>query len=112
MIDIARMTRGPLEITAAIAVVAMVCAAPAAHAQSDAVAHLQKDDAAFNAQLHALENKMGQKGVPATQNPAGANKPAAAVQEQPDFADKKIHMGGVTITPGGFLAIDGLAHDR
>ncbi|MHB8886240.1 MAG: hypothetical protein ACYC5H_14435 [Methylovirgula sp.] len=76
-----------------------------ARSQSADVARLQAESDAFDAQLRSLENKMR----PAPTH-AGTYRPAAVPRQPPFFADRRLHLGGITITPGGFLALDHLAH--
>ena len=81
-------------------------------AQTADVARLQAESAAFNAQLRSLENKMRQAEMRPPPPPPGAHKPPAVPQEPPFFADRKLHLGGITISPGGFLAVENPARDQ
>jgi hypothetical protein len=89
-----------------------------AHAQSAAdSAQLQAEISALKAQMKALEVKMKQtQAVQARQAslaPGGpVYKGAPVPYEPPFFADKKFHLNGITITPGGFLAAEGLWRSR
>ncbi|QXX74441.1 hypothetical protein [Methylovirgula sp. HY1] len=92
---------------AAVATALMLGLPANARAQSADVARLQAESDAFNAQLRSLEKKM-----PPAPTRAGADRPAPDARQPPIFADKRLHLGGITITPGGFLAVDQLAHDH
>jgi hypothetical protein len=83
-----------------------------ANAQSADNAQLQSEINALKAQMKALETKMHRQAQvqPAAYPPPGAVAPAP--YEPPFFADKKFHMGGITITPGGFLAAEGVWRAR
>lgn len=77
-----------------------------AHAQNADVARLQAESNAFNAQLRSLESKMRQAETRPVPPPASANKPLVVPHEPTGFADKQLHLGGITVTPGGFLAAE------
>jgi hypothetical protein len=89
-----------------------------AHAQSAADStQLQSEISALKAQMKALEAKMKQtQAVQARQAslaPAGpVSKGAPVSYDPPFFADKKFHLNGITITPGGFLAAEGVWRSR
>ncbi len=72
-------------------------------------AQLQAEINALKAQMKALEAKMKTtqtKQAQQAQQLQASYPPSAAPYEPPFFADKKIHMGGITITPGGFLSAE------
>jgi outer membrane murein-binding lipoprotein Lpp len=84
-----------------------------ASAQTADTAQLQSEINALKAQMKALETKMHRQAqvqpVAYPPPPPGA---APVPYEPPFFADKKFHMGGITITPGGFLAAEGVWRAR
>jgi hypothetical protein len=77
---------------------------PHANAQNAVATQLQKQIDASSGQMRSLEEKMPWTRTPAPSAPI--EKPAAPEPEI--FSDKKIHLGGVTVTPGGFLELQGL----
>ncbi|MEJ0052142.1 MAG: hypothetical protein WDN02_13190 [Methylovirgula sp.] len=79
-------------------------------------AELAAEIHALKAQLYHLENRVEKQrvqihAVQVKANTYQAN--AAAPYEPPVPWDKKFHMNGITITPGGFLAMEGVyrTHD-
>jgi hypothetical protein len=76
-----------------------------AQAQGPDTAQLQAEINALKAQMKALESKMQKAQQAAAQQPVYAPPPP---YEPPQPWDKKFHLFGVTITPGGFLAAEGL----
>lgn len=84
---------------------ALVTGAAAAAESGSASARLKAETDALNEDLRSLEGRM--RGLPTPQKPARDNeRPAADAPAL--FQDKQLHLGGVTLTPGGFLAIEGL----
>lgn len=100
--------------SAGIASLILVLEPPSSgRAQSPDFSRLQSENSDFDALLRSLEGKIPQPPArPPAQTPVAAPKPVPDAQEPGFFADKKIHIGGVTITPGGFIAAEGLARDR
>ena len=82
------------------------------HAQNADIARLQAESDVFNAQLRSLENKMRPAEMRPAPPSAGTHKSSVVPHEPTFFADKKLHLGGITITPGGFLAVEHLARDQ
>lgn len=95
---------------AAIAPLLVGMSLSAAHAQSSDSAQLQAEINALKSQMKSLEGKMKQQQQQAAVSPV--YKGAPVPYEPPFFADKKFHMGDITITPGGFLAAEGLWRQR
>ena len=87
-------------------VLALVTGAAAAEADS-ASARLKAETDALNADLRSLEGRM--RALPAPSKPA-KDKERAGGDAPALFQDKQLHLGGVALTPGGFLAIEGLRH--
>jgi hypothetical protein len=80
-------------------------------AQGANTTQLQKEAEDLKAQLNALEGKINLKKASAPRTPAASDKPSQPVP--PSISpDTKLHLGGVTITPGGFLELDGIARQR
>jgi hypothetical protein len=84
-------------------------------AQNPNTTQLQKETQDLNAQLDALEGKINLNKASAPQLPASdkssqPQQPPSARDAQPQ--DSKLHLGGITITPGGFLELDGMARQR
>jgi hypothetical protein len=79
-------------------------------------AQLQAEINALKVQMKALETKMKQtQAVQARQAslpPAPPYQSASASYQPPFFADKKFHLNGITITPGGYLAAEGVWRSR
>jgi hypothetical protein len=97
-----RMIEAPLAV-AAIASLLILGSSVITCAQTTD-AKLQAETNALNAQMRSLESKMpsleGSKPpIPGVKDPAS---------ETSIFADKKLHLGGITITPGGFIEAGGL----
>jgi hypothetical protein len=82
-----------------------------ASAQNANSTQLQKETEDLKAQLDALEGKINLKKVPTPQTPPVGDKAPAPTPPQ-SSPDTHLHLGGVTITPGGFLELDGLARQR
>ena len=80
-------------------------------AQSANATQLQKETEDLKAQLNALEGKINLKKAPAAP-PTIASDKAPQPMSPPSSLDTKLHLGGVTITPGGFLELDGIARQR
>jgi hypothetical protein len=97
---------------AAFASLLMLGLSANASAQSANATQLQAESNVLEAQMRSLEKKMPQaeiRQIPA--DTAGHKNPD--VSDEPSFfADKKLHLGGVTITPGGFIEAAGLSHQR
>lgn len=87
-----------------VALVLVTGAAVAAEADS-ASARLKAETDALNAGLRSLEGRM--RGLPPPSR-AAKDKERPAADAPALFQDKQLHLGGVTLTPGGFLAIEGL----
>jgi hypothetical protein len=94
---------------AAVAVAPLLAFAPSTEASAQsAAAQIQAETNAMNAQTRALEGKMRGAQMPPAPVPSSDHKDPAASPEPSLFADKKMHLGGVTITPGGFIALEGM----
>jgi hypothetical protein len=83
-----------------------------ASAQSANAMQLQAESNALDAQMRSLEKKMHRLEIQPTPVAAAGYKNPAVSDEPSFFADKKLHLGGVTITPGGFIEAAGLSHQR
>jgi hypothetical protein len=77
-------------------------------AQSPDATRLQAETNALNAQMRSLESKMLQLKTPPAPVPDPGSKDPTDTGETSFFADKKLHLGGITITPGGFIEAGGL----
>ena len=98
------MIKPPLA-TAAIASLLMLGSSDMTRAQTTD-AKLQAETNALNAQMRSLESKMPSLEKSTTPLPAAGFKDPAS--ETSIFADKKLHIGAITITPGGFIEAGGL----
>jgi outer membrane murein-binding lipoprotein Lpp len=98
---------------APLLLVGMSLSSAQAQSTSDS-AQLQAEINALKAQMKALEAKMKTTQTKQAQQAQQlqASYPPTAPYEPPIFADKKFHMNGITITPGGFLAAEGLWRSR
>jgi hypothetical protein len=85
-----------------------------AQAQSADSAQLQAEINALKAQMRALESKVHKAEVQKASLPPASPSyaPPPASYQPPFFADKKFHLGGITITPGGYLAAEGIWRAR
>ncbi|MGP0060735.1 MAG: hypothetical protein ACLPID_15755 [Beijerinckiaceae bacterium] len=94
---------------APLLLVGMSLSSAQAQSTSDS-AQLQAEINALKAQMKALESKMKTTQTKQAQQAQQlqASYPPPAPYEPPFFADKKFHMGAITITPGGFLAAEAL----
>jgi hypothetical protein len=100
---------------AAIAPVLLAGLTFSAQAQSADATQLQSEINALKAQMKALEVKMQKQAAQQAQQQAAlppAYKGAPPPYEPPQFWDKKFHLNGITITPGGFLAAEGVWRAR
>jgi hypothetical protein len=96
-------------LLAAVAVAQLLAFASSTDASAQsAAAQIQAETDAMNAQTRALEGKMRGAQIQPAPTPPSDRKDPVASPEQPVFADKKMHVGGVTFTPGGFLALEGM----
>ncbi len=94
---------------AAVAVAPLLTFIPSTDASAQsAAAQIQAETDTMNAQMRALEGKMRGAQMQPAPVPSSDRKDPVASPEQPVFADKKMHVGGVTFTPGGFLALEGM----
>lgn len=98
---------------AAFASLLMLDLSANASAQSANATRLQAESNALDAQMRSLEKKMRQAEIrPAPAAATVGHKNPDASDEPSFFAYKKLHLGGVTITPGGFIEAAGLSHQR
>jgi hypothetical protein len=81
-------------------------------AQSADTKELQAEINALKAQMKSLETKMKKQQVQQASLPAGAPVRPGAPYEPPVPWDKKFHLNGITLTPGGFIAAEGVWRQR
>ncbi|MDR3408243.1 MAG: hypothetical protein P4L68_07080, partial [Methylovirgula sp.] len=103
------------QLLSGVALAALVTTGSAAAKADDSNAELAAEIHALKAQLHRLESRVDSQRVQihavqvkTAAYPAGA--PGA--YEPPVPWDKKFHLNGITITPGGFLAAEGVWRSR
>jgi hypothetical protein len=87
----------------------------AAKADDTSTAELAAEIHALKAQLKQLENRVNSqsvriRAVQTMQGPIGKGPPVAYAPPEP--WDKKFHLNGITITPGGFFAAEGVFRTR
>jgi hypothetical protein len=83
-------------------------------ATADDTAELAAEIHALKAQLHQLENRVNSQGVRirAVQQQGPVYKGPPVAYEPPHPWDKKFYLNGITITPGGFFAAEGVFRGR
>lgn len=97
------------------ALVALLATGSVAAKADDSNAELAAEIHALKAQLRHLEAKVDKHSVQIHQVQVKASTyqaNAAAPYEPPAAWDKKFHLNGITITPGGFFAMEGVYRSR
>jgi len=97
------------------ALVALLATGSVAAKADDSNAELAAEIHALKMQLRHLEAKVDKHSVQIHQVQVKASTyqaNAAAPYEPPAAWDKKFHLAGITITPGGFLAAEGVFRSR
>ncbi len=96
------------------ALVALLATGSVAAKADDTNAELAAEIRALKAQLHHLEQKVDKHSVQIHQVQVKSDsfQAQAAPYAPPVPWDKKFHLNGITITPGGFFAMEGVYRSR